>query len=477
MSRVLITPFVNLTLGNSSYLLASPEDGRAVVIDPERDVEKYLRAAAEQGVEIVYGLETHLHADFISGVHELGAALRRRNPASSYQIGASAAGGSQFAHRALHPGDRIALGPLELAVLASPGHSREHISFLAYKDGSREPLALFSGGSLIVGGTGRPDLHGDAETEPLAHLLFDTIHTVFAKLPDELEVYPTHGAGSFCNTTTGAERTTTIGKERQTNPFFKLTNEQAFVQAATHGLGNFPEYYKRLPEVNRAGPHLLGGVPTLPALSPAELQAQVESGAIVLDVRDPERFLAGHIPNAYGIPVFSPLSTWAGWVIPPGVPILLVADAPAELNEAVLQLLRVGYDDLRGFLEGGLAAWVQAGLPFNKVANIRAVQLKAWLEQDQSPSILDVRLRHEWDAGHLPGARHLEAGLLPDAASEQIGPQEEPLLVHCKAGTRSTVAVSLLERKGFTNLLALEEGIESWKQEGYELVQAEEVRR
>lgn len=471
MSRVLITPFVNLTLGNSSYLVGSPESGQAVVIDPERDVEKYIKAAQEQGLEIVYGLETHLHADFISGVHELGAAVRKRNPAASYQVGASAAGDSRFAYRALADGDRIVLGPLELRVLATPGHSREHISFLAYKDGGPQPLALFSGGSLIVGGTGRPDLHGAAETEPLARLLFDTIQNKLAKLPDELEVFPTHGAGSFCNTTTGAERTTTIGKERLTNPFFALTDEEDFVQAATTGLGSFPEYYKRLPDVNRAGPAVLGSVPKLPALSPSELQSQVEGGAIVLDVRDPERFLAGHIPNAYGIPVFSPLSTWAGWVVPPDVPILLVADAPGELNEAVLQLFRVGYDELRGFLDGGLAAWQEAGLPLSHVENVNARELKGWLETGQAPSILDVRLRREWNGGHLPGACHLEVGLLQYASREQIGARQDPILVHCKVGTRSTVAVSLLERKGFTNLLALDEGIEAWKQAGYELVQ------
>ncbi|UYN89367.1 MAG: hypothetical protein KIT08_09745 [Anaerolineales bacterium] len=466
--RIHIISFVNQSLGNSMYLVADPASRQAAVIDPERDVEKFVRAAQEQGFAIRYGLETHLHADFISGVHELQATLRAADPAAEYEIAASAAGKSIFPHRALTEGDVITLGDLELRVVSSPGHSREHISFIAYAKGTDQPLALFSGGSLIVGGTGRTDLHGEENTIPLARALFATMQK-FAKLPDELPVYPTHGAGSFCNTAAGGERTSTIGHERKTNPFFQINDEEEFVRAATDGLGNFPDYYKRLPAVNRTGARVLGGVPQPVALTPAQLQSEVQAGAVVLDVREADLFLAGHIPQAFGIPVFAPLSTWAGWVLPEAR-IIIVADAPAELDEAVLQLIRVGYDDVFGFLEGGLAAWQAAGLPLARVENIAALQLKDWVDAQNAPSILDVRLQHEWDSGRLPGARLLEAGLLPAATAEQLGSLQEPLLVHCKAGTRSTIAISLLERKGFTNLLALDEGIEAWKHAGYPLV-------
>ncbi|MBX3002781.1 MAG: hypothetical protein KF828_02425 [Anaerolineales bacterium] len=468
MSQIHIIPFVNQTLGNSMYLVADPASKQAVVIDPERDVEKFVRAAQEHGYRIVYGLETHLHADFISGVHQLGAALRAADPASGYQIGASAAGNSQFPHRALQDGDVLTVGKLELHVVSSPGHSREHISFIARAQGDSTPLALFSGGSLIVGGTGRTDLHGDENTVPLARALFATVQK-FATLPDELPVYPTHGAGSFCNTAAGGERSSTIGKERQTNPFFQIKDEEEFVRAATAGLGNFPEYYKRLPAVNRQGPPVLPSIPQPPGLSPAALQAAVEAGASVLDVRDAERFLSGHIPQAFGIPVFAPLSTWAGWVVPPDAPIVLVADAPAELNEAVLQLIRVGYDQIAGYLEGGMRAWDEAGLALSQVETVSARTLKEWIDAKQSPPILDVRQQHEWQEGRLPGAKLVEAGLLPDTQVQQVGAPQEALLVHCKAGTRSTIAISLLERKGFTNLLALDEGIEAWLLAGYSL--------
>lgn len=470
MSHLHIIPFVNQTLGNSMYLVADTASRQAVVIDPERDVQKFVQAAQEHGYSIRYGLETHLHADFISGVHELQAALRAADPASPYEIGASAAGGSQFAHRALSEGDVVSLGELELHVISSPGHSREHISFLAYERSNPQPLALFSGGSLIVGGTGRTDLHGEENTVPLARALYATMRK-FAQLPDELPVYPTHGAGSFCNTAAGGERSSTIGIERRTNPFMAITDEEAFVRAATEGLGNFPDYYKRLPAINRQGAPLVELPPQVPALSPAELQAAVQAGAVVLDVREADRFLAGHIPQAYGIPVFAPLSTWAGWVVPPQAQIVLVADAPAELNEAALQLLRVGHDGVIGYLEGGLRSWREAGLPLSQVENIAASQLKAWMDDHSAPPILDVRLRHEWDGGRLPGARLLEAGLLPNASAEQVGSPEQPLLVHCQAGTRSTIAISLLERKGFTNLLSLDEGIAAWRLAGYGLVQ------
>jgi hydroxyacylglutathione hydrolase len=470
MESLIVIPFVNQTLGNSSYLVGSKATGRAAVVDPERDVEKYIRAADEQGLQIVYGLETHLHADFISGVHELAHALALQDKDDGYQIAVSAGANAAFKHVALHEGDELSLGDLSLRVLATPGHSREHISFLVVSEQQPDPVALFSGGSLIVGGTGRTDLHGAKATEPLAHALFHTIQGKLSGLPDSLAVYPTHGAGSFCNTVTGAERTSTIATERATNPFFKLTDEEEFVDKALDGLGSFPEYYKRLPAVNREGAPVLGEVPKLKALSPTELQKEVDAGAVVIDVRDADRFLSKHIPKSYGIPVFAPLSTWAGWVVPEGSAIVLVSDAPSELQEAVLQLIRVGYDDLHGYLDGGIATWEKAGLPLNSVKNVAAPELKTWLDEDKAPPILDVRLQHEWNSGHLPGAKHLEAGLLQFAAPKQIGEKDAPLLVHCKAGTRSTVAVSLLEQKGFHNLLALDEGIEAWKHAGYGIV-------
>lgn len=469
MSKLLVKQFVNPELGNSSFIIASAESGKAAVIDPERDVEKYLQAAQERGLQIVYGLETHLHADFISGVHELGHALQQSG-SSDYQIAVSAAGGSLFPHLPLDEGDRISLGDVELEVLATPGHSKEHISFLAFLNDQPEPLMLFSGGSLIVGGTGRTDLHGEHNTRPLAQDLFNTLHHKLANLPDAVVVYPTHGAGSFCNTTTSSERVSTMAKERQENPFFKYDQEDLFVTEALAHLSSFPSHYGRLPAVNRTGARVLGGVPELTPLSAQQVAQALEEGALLLDVRDSESYLAKHIPNSYGIPVFTPLCAWAGWVIPPDAKLIIVGEAPTERREAVLQLIRIGYDNFVGFLENGVTAWEAAGYPVNRVENLDAERLKDWLEQASPPEILDVRFKHEFQANRLAGAQHLEAGWLPHASPEQLPAKDSPLVVHCKAGSRSTVAISLLERQGYENLYMLRDGIQAWMMAGYETV-------
>ncbi|MCW5875925.1 MAG: MBL fold metallo-hydrolase [Anaerolineales bacterium] len=469
MSKLLVRQFVNRELGNSSYLIASAATGKAAVIDPERDVEKYIEAAEERGLQIVYGLETHLHADFISGVHELAHALEQKGQ-TDYQIGVSAAGGSEFEHLPLSEGDRLSLGDVQLQVIATPGHSKEHIGFLAYLDEGGETSLLFSGGSLIVGGTGRTDLHGEANTKPLAHELFNTIHRKLADLPDDVVVYPTHGAGSFCNTTTSSERVTTIGKERQSNPFFQYDQEDLFVTEALAHLSSFPSHYQRLPAVNRASARVLGGVPELTPLSAQQVAEAMEAGALLVDVRDSESYLAAHIPNSYGIPVFTPLSAWAGWVLPPEAQLILLGEAPLERHEAVLQLIRIGYDNFAGYLENGMTAWQAAGYPVAQVENIPAERLKDWMEADSPPDILDVRFDYEFRANRLPGARHLEAGMLPHASPEQLPDADQPLVVHCRAGTRSTVAVSLLERQGYNNLYMLRDGIQAWMMAGYDTV-------
>lgn len=467
MSQLAVKQFINRELGNSSYLVGSDAKKLAVVIDPERDVQKYIEAAEERGWRIAYGLETHLHADFISGVHELAHALAARGN-NEYKIAVSAAGASKFTHIPLHEGDRISLGAAGLVVMATPGHSREHISFLAYVEGQVLPLALFSGGSLIVGGTGRTDLHGKKETVPLARELYRTLHHKFALLPDSVTVYPTHGAGSFCNTTTTSERVTTIGNERATNPFFGYTEEEEFVHHAVTGLGSFPAHYRRLPAVNRKGARVLGDLPELKGISPRQVEKELAAGAVIVDVRDSDNYLKQHIPNSYGIPLFTPLCAWAGWVIPKDAAVILVGDAPAERREAALQLLRIGYDDLRGYLEGGLHAWQQSGLPIKQIDTLNADELKDKLAGTQRPQVLDVRFNHEWNNGHLEGAKHIEAPRLAKAGA--LEPSNQSLVVHCRTGVRSTLAVSLLEQHGFSNLTILREGIEAWKMAGYDLV-------
>ena len=470
MKSLFVKQFVDEGLGNSSYLIASEGTGIAAVIDPQRDADKYVQTAAGLGLKLTYALDTHLHADFVSGAHELAHHLGLRHTHDDFQIGASAKANAEFQHIALHESDRLSLGDLSIGVLETPGHTPEHISFGIYAEKSETPGTLFSGGSLIVGGTGRPDLLGHEHTVPLAHDLYNTIHKKLALLPDDVVVYPTHGAGSFCNTSSSGERFTTIGKERLNNPFLQIPDEEGFVQRATTGLSSYPTYYRHMRAVNKKGGRILGslGTPTLEPLSPEQVEQQLKTGAVVVDIRDTDCFLDGHIEGSYGIPLVTPLITWAGWVIPFGTPIILLAQNSAERQEATRQLIRIGYDDLRGYLDGGIQAWQESGLPLVSTKSVDAGQLKDWLVQKDAPSILDVRYNKEWHAGHIRGAKHVEAGTLPEVARSLLQ-EDRPLVVHCQRGNRSTVAISILEQKGYKNLYALEAGFQAWVQAGYEV--------
>jgi hydroxyacylglutathione hydrolase len=469
MKSLFVKQFVDEELGNSSYLIASEETGTAAVIDPQRDVDKYLKTAEGLGLKLTYALDTHLHADFVSGAHELAHQLGIKHEHPHLQIGASSLAEVEFEHISLREDDRLSLGDLSIGVIATPGHTPEHIAFGIYKGNTETPETLFSGGSLIVGGTGRPDLLGHEHTIPLAHQLYNTIHKKIALLPDDVVVYPTHGAGSFCNTSSSGERFTTIGQERQSNPFLQISDEEKFVERATTGLSSYPTYYRSMRAVNKKGGRVLGGVPKLKGLSPEEILQQIESGAVIVDIRPTSQYLQGHIQGSYGIPLITPLNIWAGWVIPFGTPIILIAETPAEREEATRQLIRIGYDDLHGFLEGGVKAWQKFGLPLVSTKSVDATQLKDWLSQQDAPAVLDVRYNREWHAGHISGGKHVEAGSLPEVARSLLQ-EDRPLVVHCQRGNRSTVALSILERKGYRNLFALEDGFQAWVQRGYEFI-------
>lgn len=471
MKSLYVKQFVDEGIGNSSYLIASEETGIAAVIDPQRDVDKYVKTAEGLGLKLRYALDTHMHADFVSGAHELAHHLGIAHDHHHFEIGASASGHADFEHISLHEGDKLSLGNLNIGVIETPGHTPEHIAFGVFGENDKTPQTLFSGGSLIVGGTGRPDLLGHEHTIPLAHSLYNTIHKKLALLPDDVVVYPTHGAGSFCNTTNSSARFTTIGQERASNPFLQLPNEEDFIKRATTGLSSYPTYYRNMRPVNKKGGRILGnmGVPVIEPLTPAKAQEQVKAGAVFVDVRDTSSYLEAHIEGSYGIPLVTPLIVWAGWVIPFGAKIVLIANHPAERMEATRQLVRIGYDDIVGYLDGGVEAWQSHGLPVTSTRHISAPQLRDWLSQNDAPNVLDVRFNREWHSGHIRGAKHIEAGSLPEVA-RSILHEDEPVVVHCQRGNRSTIALSILEQKGFKNVYALDAGIQSWADAGYELV-------
>jgi hydroxyacylglutathione hydrolase len=461
-----IEPFVDKGLGNSAYLIGSHDTKKGILIDPLRDVDQYIHAASERGIELTHVLDTHLHADFVSGnrelAHQTGAA-----------VGASAEAGLGFDHTPLTEETVIDLGAFEIRVMRTPGHSPEHISFLLVEPDSKTPTALFSGGALIVGGAARTDLLTPELTHPLASQLYHTMHEKLLKLPDSVDVFPTHGAGSYCVAPASKERTTTIGHERTSNPLALARSEEEFVQRAINGLSSYPTYYKYLRGVNQRGPKVLGGVPVLNPLSASEVKALMEEGVLVLDVRHGKAFGAGHIPNSYGIRVDAPLTTWAGWLIPFGSRIVLVAESTEQTVAATRQLIRIGYDDLVGSLDGGIDAWARE-YPLETIPSMDTKELRERLvvrsddRAGRTVLLIDVRQRSEWEEGHIPGATHFEGGRV--AWEELPFPHDKLLAIQCSSGNRSMSVSSVLQRRGYDNLIQVEGGIRQWEKNGFEIV-------
>jgi hydroxyacylglutathione hydrolase len=459
---IFIEAFVDEGLGNSAYLVGSHAAQAAVLIDPLRDVDRYRHAAEQLGVRIAHVLDTHLHADFVSGARELAAQ-------AGAQIAAAAAARLGFDHHPLEEGDTLPLADRVLRVLNTPGHTPEHIAFVLERPGAAAaPEALFSGGALIVGGAARTDLLGHDLCVPLARQLYHSLHHKLLALPDSVAVYPTHGAGSFCAAPASSQRTTTIGQERHFNRLAQARGEDDFVAAALSGLPSYPVYYKEMRAINQRGPRVLGGLPPLPPLAPAEVHARLAEGALALDVRRRRQFGAGHIPGAYGIQLSAPLITWAGWLVPFGAPLVLVEDDPRRREAAVRQLFRIGYDNLLGWLDGGLAAWEAAGYPVTRFPTLTVHELRERLRGPEPPLLLDVRQADEWAVSHIPGAQHIENGRLPWMPLDL--PRGRPIAVQCASGNRSMAGVSVLARRGYTDLYQVEGGIDAWVRAGYEVV-------
>jgi hydroxyacylglutathione hydrolase len=441
-----LVPVLDEGLGNQSYVVALG-DWRALVIDPSRDPAPYLRLAAELGLRLAFTAETHLHADFVSGSPELaaqGATILAPRDAELHA-----------AHRGLDDGDEVDLGGLRLRALGTPGHTPEHLAYLVL-DG-RVPVALFSGGALIPGGAARTDLIDPAQTEHLARLLYRSVRQELAGLPDELVVYPTHGAGSFCSAGVGGERTTTLGRERQANPLLTIVDEDAFVREFLAGLGSYPSYFRRLRAVNRNGARLYGPeLLELQSLSVDDVRDLLRNDVTLIDTRPFPEFAAGHIPGALAVALRPAFASWLGWLVPAGRPLVFVMGPDQDRRDLVSQSLKVGYEDLRGELDGGMTAWRTAGLPESTVA-LRQVH------DDLGSALLDVRQTNEWDAGHLPGAQHVELGSVSDAASSITS---APLTIYCGHGDRAMSAASLLEIAGRRNLAVLDGGFGAWSNAG-----------
>ena len=442
-------------LAHASYMLAS--EGEAVVVDPQRDVELYLKAAADHGVVIRHIFESHLHADFVSGHRELAA----RTGATIY-MGAQA--GATFPHVPVQDGFQLKFGKASIRVLETPGHTPESICMvITDEEKSSAPWAVLTGDTLFIGDVGRPDLSPWHTPAQLAGLLYDSLHGKLLTLADNVLVYPAHGAGSLCGKNMRAERSSTIGTERLTNYALQIKSREEFVRQLTSNLPARPEYFLKDAEINRTGAAALSDLPALRAIEPAELKTMLSAGEIALDVRSNEEFAAGHVPGSVNIALGGQFASWAGTVLGLSAHPVLIAESGEQLEEARLRLTRVGIEVLDGYLHGGLAAWKQAGFPIATIAQITASELEARIHSKNNPvQVLDVRREPEWDAAHIESANWWPLD------NFRVSPPEldhdAPIAIHCKGGYRSMIASSLLQRAGFKHVINMTGGFDAWQQ-------------
>ncbi|MGH3276006.1 MAG: rhodanese-like domain-containing protein [Streptosporangiaceae bacterium] len=455
-----IWPVCNEGLGNSSYLI-EVAPGLALAVDPGRDPRPYLSLAAKHGLAVAFTADTHVHADFVSGGRELaGLGARQLSPAAA---------GLAFPHEELRDGAEVDLGGLALRPLATPGHTPEHLSYLLL-DGS-QPVAVFTGGALIAGGVARTDLTDPARAEDWTRLAYRSARTLLA-LPADLEVYPTHGPGSFCSPAETGEHVTTIGRERAAKSSLAEDGEDAFTRQVLTGLGSYPAYFTWMPAVNRRGaPRHGASRPALAGLTAAHVAELADAGAVIVDARPIAAFAAAHIAGALSNELRPAFATWLGWLASPARPLIAVLDPGQDRGALVEAALLAGYDNLAGELDGGIAAWQAAGLP------VTSIPLRD-PATDQLPDgcrVLDVRQHGEWMSGHLPSAVHAELGTLAGRGTlaergtlagpaVQSGLGDGPLAVMCGHGERAMTAASLLVAAGGGGVSVLRGGPEAWAQ-------------
>jgi glyoxylase-like metal-dependent hydrolase (beta-lactamase superfamily II)/rhodanese-related sulfurtransferase len=444
-------------LAHASYMIGS--EGEAAVVDPRRDVDTYIDEAREQGFEIQHVIETHLHADFVSGHQELA----RRTGAKIY-FGARA--GARFDFVPVVEGDEIRVGQVTLRFLETPGHTPESVSVLVIDRASSEvPKAVLTGDTLFIGDVGRPDLLGSKmSAQELAGMLYDSLHGKLLALPDSVEVYPAHGAGSLCGRNISSDTSSTIGRERQFNYALRPMPKEEFVRMMTTDLPEAPAYFSRDVAINRDGASELAELPDPAALAARDVEALQKKGAIVLDTRPAAQYGAGHVPGSLHIGLSGQFASWAGALISPRAPILLVAEEEEEVREARTRLARVGIENVAGYLAGGILEWDRAGLPLATMEQVNVEELDARLREGRVGRVVDVRRPAEWQAGHIPNAVHLPLNSLAENAAALD--RSEPLAVICVGGFRSSIATSILEQRGFTKVTNVVGGMAAWTGSG-----------
>lgn len=441
-------------IAHLSYLIGDDKAGVVAVIDPRRDVDIYLQKARDRQLKITHIIETHIHADFVSGSHELQA-----------RTGAPIYGGKsedyQFDLHQMSEGDELHLGSVTLKAIHTPGHSPEHISLQIYdsKQGN-EPFGVFTGDTLFNLDVGRPDLSGTGTENKQAVQLYHSLFDKLLPLGDRVEVYPCHGAGSSCGKSIGDRRHSTIGNERLFNPALKERSEETFVEWLLSDMPEAPTHYSRLKKVNAKGAPVKGCIPTVQPLSPEEFQDLMhDENTIAIDTRSILAFGGGHIPGALNIALRPAFPSWVGWTIDPEKTLLLVVDSD-RVPLVTEQLFRLGYDNIGGYLHEGMQSWQNAGLPLAHVREWTVHELND-RKADPNLTVLDVRSHSEYESGCIPGAKHIFTPHLQEHLEELD--KDRAIATYCGSGYRASIAASILQKNGFENVINIPGSWKAWK--------------
>ena len=458
---MLLKYFYDDKIAHASYMVGCQATGEALVIDPGRDLTPYLEVAREQEMKIIATTETHIHADFVSGSRELaeqvGAKLYLSDEGDKdwkYQYLEG------YDYELVYDGSTFMIGNIKVEVMHTPGHTPEHISFIITDTaGANKPMGIFTGDFVFVGDIGRPDLLEEAAgikgtSEPGARQMFKSLQR-FKQLPDYMQVWPAHGAGSACGKALGAIPSSTVGYEKLFNVALSYENEDTFVKALLDGQPEAPKYFAMMKKLNKVGPAVLNGLPQPQQLDPGKLQSLLDEGAIVVDTRSMDEFASGHIPGTINIPEDNAFTNWAGWFLAYDKPFYLIAN-PATVQQAVHDLVYIGLDNIGGYFDVTVVdSWPElqsytTTTPAEIVDKVKSGEV----------TIVDVRATSEWNEGHIPGAQHLMLGYLPDRVTEV--PTDKPVVVHCRTDNRSAIGASVLQAKGVTNVIKMLEGFQGW---------------
>ena len=447
------------TLAQASYIIGCQATGEALVIDAKRDVDTYLQIAKQNNLRITHIAETHIHADFLCGSRELAAL-------TGAKMYLSDEGGPdwqyEFDHVGLKHGDEFTVGNLTVETLHTPGHTPESISFLLTDNpASDKPIMLFSGDFVFVGDIGRPDLLETAAgligTKELgAKQMYASLQR-FSELPDYIQVWPAHGAGSACGKALGAVPSSTVGYEKIRNWAFSFpNNEQAFVDALLDGQPEPPKYFAMMKKLNKINRPLLTEVPAHPKLSKDEFVKAYQQGITVIDTRNKFVFADGHIPNSINIQGNNSFATWAGWFLNYQDPFILIAEA-GQMEDLTRKLMRIGLDNIMGYIDNPH----EMGIPLQKADHIELKEFKEWMDKE-NVQIVDIRNQSEFDSGHIQNADHVFIGTLPEHL-DKIS-KDKTVLIHCQSGDRSSIGWSLLKKAGFNNIKNYSGGMKAWKE-------------